>query len=177
MKKWLQVTILLLVALSLIACGNKNNNNNASNDQAANTTQNQEDNGVGTGEHAQGDSANTNDGHDNQSRLEVADEAADRVADLEEVDNATVLVTDRNAYVAAVLTNQSEAELTSDLENRIASAVRDADQDIENVYVSVNPDFVERMNEYGTKIDEGQPVEGLFEEFTEAVRRVFPDAR
>ena len=176
MKKWLQITILLLVALSLIACGNKNNNN-ASKDQATNTTQNQEDNGVGTGEHAQGDSANTNDGHDNQSRLEVADEAANRVADLEEVDNATVLVTDRNAYVAAVLTNQSETELTSDLENRIASAVRDADQDIENVYVSVNPDFVERMNEYGTKIDEGQPVEGLFEEFTEAVRRVFPDAR
>ncbi|MFS0574003.1 YhcN/YlaJ family sporulation lipoprotein [Sporosarcina sp. 179-K 3D1 HS] len=175
MKKWIQLTIAFLMVLSLIGCGMKKNND-ASSSQATNTTQTQENNEVGTGEHAQGDSTNHN-GHDNQSRLEVADEAAARVSDMKEVDNATVLVTDQNAYVAAVLTDQSATDLTSELESRIAATVREVDRDIENVYVSVNPDFVERLNEYGAKINEGQPVEGLFEEFTEVVQRVFPNAQ
>lgn len=178
MKKWMQLIIIFMVVISLMGCGmKKNNNNNAANDQAKDTTQTQNNNEIGTGEQAQGDMTNNNTGHDNVTRLEIADEAANRVAQLDEVKSATVLVTDRNAYVAAVLSNNSNAELTPELEKRIASEIRSADQEIQNVYVSVNPDFVKRINEYGGKINEGQPVEGLFEEFTETVRRVFPNAR
>lgn len=71
---------------------------------------------------------------------------------------------------------EEDENLTAELEEKIAEKVREADENIENVYVSLNPDFVERMTGYGEQINAGEPVEGLFEEFTESVRRVFPDA-
>ncbi|MEH7014692.1 YhcN/YlaJ family sporulation lipoprotein, partial [Neobacillus niacini] len=48
---------------------------------------------------------------------------------------------------------------------------------IQNVYVSSNPDFVERMKDYGRRIKQGDPIEGFFDEFNETVRRVFPNPR
>jgi len=113
----------------------------------------------------------------NQTRLKVADEAANRIAKLDEVDSANVIVTNRNAYVAVVLQDGSKGEVTDRLEKKIADQVRATDPDIQDVFVSSNPDFVERMRDYGNRINEGAPVKGLFEEFTETVRRVFPNAR
>ena len=120
---------------------------------------------------------NDNVDNNNQTRLEVADEAADRIAKLDEVDNANVIVTNRNAYVAVVLKNGAKGEVTDRLEKKVADQVRATDPDIRDVFVSSNPDFVNRMEDYGNRINEGAPVRGLFEEFTETVRRVFPNTR
>lgn len=186
MKKLMMLMMAALVALALVGCGtNKNNDNN--------TTEN---NTVEDG----GNNENTQDNVNNgEARLDVAEDAADKVAELEEVDRATVLVTDNNAYVDVVLNNNdgtgtdnnnndndtttdtnnatAEDELSKELEDKVAEKVREVNQDIENVYVSLNPEFVERMNDYQTRINEGEPIEGFFEEFGEAVRNVFPDAR
>ncbi len=110
----------------------------------------------------------------NNNQMEVADRAADRVAQLEEVRTANVIVTDRNAYVAVVLNGDTEGEVTDRVKNRIADQVRKADRNIQNVYVSSNPDFVDRMTDYGRRIGEGEPIEGLFDEFNQTIRRVFP---
>lgn len=120
---------------------------------------------------------NNNVDDNNQPRLEVADKAADRIAKLDEVDSAIVIVTNRNAYVAVVLRDGTKGEVTDRLEKKIADQVRATDPDIRDVFVSSNPDFVERMRDYGNRINEGAPVKGLFEEFTETIRRVFPNAR
>ncbi len=100
-----------------------------------------------------------------------------RIAKLDEIDTTNVIVTNRNAYVAVVLRDGAKGEVTNRLENKIADKIRAEDPDIRNVYVSSNPDFVDRMTDYGNKITEGRPVSGFFEEFTEMVRRVFPNAR
>ncbi|MDQ0213959.1 YhcN/YlaJ family sporulation lipoprotein [Oikeobacillus pervagus] len=113
----------------------------------------------------------------NSDRLDVADEAANRITKIKEVDRANVIVTNRNAYVAVVLKGDTEGKLTRDVENQIAKTVRATDDDIRNVFVSSNPDFVDRMTDYGDKIERGEPIEGLVEEFNETVRRVFPNAR
>ncbi|MDN4866023.1 YhcN/YlaJ family sporulation lipoprotein, partial [Priestia megaterium] len=55
---------------------------------------------------------NNNVNNNNQTQLEVADEAADRIAKLNEVDTANVIVTNRNAYVAVVLKNEANGEVT-----------------------------------------------------------------
>ena len=117
---------------------------------------------------------NNNQAGDNNNQLEVADQVADRVAQLDEVRTANVMVTDRNAYVAVVLKDDAEGEVTDRIKNKIADQVRKAERDIQNVYVSSNPDFVDRMTDYGRRINEGEPIEGLFEEFNETIRRVFP---
>ncbi|ETI67922.1 YhcN/YlaJ family sporulation lipoprotein [Neobacillus vireti] len=120
---------------------------------------------------------NRNNVGNNQSKMRVADKAADKVADLPEVDRANVIVTENNAYVAAKLDRSSRNELTSTIEDKISRAVKSVDRDIDNVYVSVNPDFYDRMNTYSGDIRNGRPISGFFNDFTDTIRRVFPNQR
>ena len=120
---------------------------------------------------------NINNVGDNRSKMQVADKAADRVADLKEVDRANVIVTDNNAYVAAKLANNVGDKLTNKIEKKISNRVKSVDRDIDNVYVSVNPDFYNRMTGYSSDIRAGKPVSGFFDEFSRSVRRAFPDLK
>jgi YhcN/YlaJ family sporulation lipoprotein len=166
MTKMLRVLATLLIIFSIMGCGMKktdevnndavgietNANNNTNNESTTDADVNNE------GEH----------------HLAVADDVADKIVKLEEVESANVIVTDTNAYVAVVLKEGTEG--TKQIEDKIADEARSANAAFKNVYVSLNPDFVKQMNEYGTKIRANEPVEGLFTEFTDAMNRVFPDA-
>ncbi|MGF6948822.1 spore cortex protein [Neobacillus sp. B4I6] len=120
---------------------------------------------------------NNNNVGSNQTNTRVADKAADKVINLTEVDNATVIVNDNNAYVAAKLDVSARNELTSAIKEKIARAVKSVDRDIDNVYISVNPDFYDRMNTYSRDIRNGRPVSGFIDEFSDTIRRVFPNAK
>lgn len=113
-----------------------------------------------------------NNARNDSSRMRVADRAAKKIVSLPEVEDANVIVTDDNAYVAARLNDNRS--LSRDIERKIADQVKAADRDINNVYVSVNPDFYDRMTDYSNDIRSGRPIAGFFDEFTETVRRIFP---
>ncbi|MGQ7889756.1 YhcN/YlaJ family sporulation lipoprotein [Paenibacillus sp. WC2504] len=110
------------------------------------------------------------------NRIQIAKQAADKITQVPGVKSANVLVTNRNAYVAAVV-NTPQTELTKDLENQIAQQVKATDANIQNVYVSSNPEFVDRVNSYITDVGQGRPASGFVEQFSEMVRRIFPSAR
>jgi spore cortex protein len=118
-----------------------------------------------------------NDNNQNDNQLRFGDEAKAKVEDLDEVKTAHIIMTDRAAYVAVVLKDDETGNVRKDLENKISDRVKSTDSDIQNVYVSSNPDFVDRMSDYGDKIQNGKPIRGLFDEFSEMVQRVFPTAR
>ena len=120
---------------------------------------------------------NVNNRNDNQNRIAVADKAAEKIVSMREVDQANVIVTDNNAYVAAKLANHNGNRLEKDIENKISDVVKSTDQNIDNVYVSVNPDFYERTTSYANDIRNGRPIAGFFDEFNTLVRRVFPTQR
>jgi YhcN/YlaJ family sporulation lipoprotein len=107
--------------------------------------------------------------------MQVADQAADRVADLKGVDHVNIIVTDNNAYVAAKLSNNEK--LTNKLENKISKRVKSVDRDIDHVYISANPDFYNRMNTYAGDIRSGKQVSGFFDQFTQTIQRIFPDMK
>jgi YhcN/YlaJ family sporulation lipoprotein len=110
-----------------------------------------------------------------ENRIAIAKQAADNIAQLPGVHTANVLVTRQNAYVAAVLTANNP--LSSEMENRIAQRVRATDPTVKNVYVSTNPDFVNRVNMYVRDVGQGRPISGFFEEFSRIIQRVFPQPR
>lgn len=110
-----------------------------------------------------------------KSRMRVADQAANKIADMREVDTANVIATDNNAYVAVKMAGGKK--LTNNIENRISKKVKAIDRDIDNVYVSANPDFYHHMNDYANDIRTGKPVSGFFTEFSQMVQRVFPDVK
>ncbi|WP_138420621.1 YhcN/YlaJ family sporulation lipoprotein [Aquibacillus sediminis] len=131
-----------------------------------------------------------NDRDNDQNRFEVADQAADRIANkVNEVEEAYVLTTDNNAYVAVELDRDNNTDndqrrngnngdnVSEKVEQQISRVVQSVDNDIDNVYVSTNPDFVNLTNRYVDDMNNGEPVEGFFEEFGEMIQRVFPTAR
>lgn len=126
----------------------------------------------------EGDQTNTiHNVNNNKNQIDVADRAADKIVEMREVDRANVIVTGNNAYVAAKLTNNANNKLSKDVEKKISDLVKSQTRNIDDVYVSVNPDFYSRTNSYANDIRDGRPIEGFFDEFNTLVRRVFPTNR
>jgi YhcN/YlaJ family sporulation lipoprotein len=122
------------------------------------------------------DNGNDNNNRNEDNQMKVADDAAEKVNEVEGVENATVIVTENNAFVAVALEGNKQGNITDDVKNKISDKVKSTDESIDNVYVSANPDFYDRMRDYGDRINKGEPIAGLFDEFGETVRRVFPTA-
>lgn len=153
-------------------------------------------------------------GAHNNSKMESSREIAQAIAAMDNVNNAYVLLTDRNAYVAVGVDEDQDyarnsqlrldrvqlgggepyqrpaAEHGSNLQfgeyhrmdngvtqvmkNQIADKVKALKPEVRNVYVSANPDFAGRLQGYVDKVEAGQPIEGLIEEFNTLVERLFP---
>lgn len=120
---------------------------------------------------------NDNLDYNDEVQMRVHDEVKNNVEGLNEVTRAHVIVTDSTAYVAVVLNDDQTGNLRKDIEDKISDRVKSTDKSINNVYVSSNPDFVNRMGDFINKIQNGKPVSGLYDEFNEMVKRVFPTAR
>lgn len=202
-----QIGIGLVTAVTLIGCQqNTDNNDNMeegriNNDQTIDRTGYNEEmdreNRYGYWNQDINENRNNNvNDNANNDQYNVADKAADRITDqIEEIDSAYVLTTDNNAYVAAVLdndqvniqnnnnrnnnnnNNDNGEELTDEVKSEIKDIVQSVDRDIENVYVTTNPDFVDLTNNYIQDLDEGRPVRGLFDQIGNAVERLFPQDR
>lgn len=132
---------------------------------------------------------------------EAADRITDKIA---EIDRAYVVTTENNAYVAAQLDNDDQngdrnnenngnnnardnnrnnnrdngndqgQELTDDVKDEISDIVKAVDNDIDNVFVSTNPDFFDLTNNYVDDVDNGRPIRGFFDQFGNMVERLFP---
>ncbi|MCL6571355.1 MAG: YhcN/YlaJ family sporulation lipoprotein [Bacillus sp. (in: Bacteria)] len=120
---------------------------------------------------------NNDDVGNNHSKMRVAEKAAKKVSAMSEVETANIIVTDNNAYVAARLDRSSQNKLTTNIENKISRTIKSVDDGIDNVFVSVNPDFYDRMNSYSRDLRDGQPISGLMTEFSDTIRGAFPDVR
>lgn len=65
-------------------------------------------------------------------------------------------------------------QLTDDVKNEIADIVKSVDNDIDNVYVSTNPDFLDLTSNYANDMNNGHPVRGFFDKMGDMVERLFP---
>ncbi|NIK13078.1 YhcN/YlaJ family sporulation lipoprotein [Alkalibacillus almallahensis] len=114
--------------------------------------------------------------NNNQNRFDVAEDAAEEVASqVEEVNRAYVMTGDTNAYVAVVMNNNNREEISDEVKKKVSDVVQSEKSDLDNVYVSANADFFDTVNDYVERADEGDPVEGFFEEFNSMLDRVFPN--
>ncbi|WP_112180044.1 MULTISPECIES: YhcN/YlaJ family sporulation lipoprotein [Paraliobacillus] len=125
---------------------------------------------------------NTSGNQQGNNEYEVADKAADRIAkEVDGVDRAYVLTTNNNAYVAAELNEgngengNNNGEVSDEVKKQVTKAVKAENDDIDNVYVSTNPDFVNLTTGYRNDVENGEPIEGFFDQFGEMIQRVFPN--
>ncbi len=163
-----------MMALVITGCATNNNEDASENLGLNRTHQDNLDNPMNVGDTRQNVN---NDNNNGVNGMRVSEDISNRVEALKEVSNANVIVTENNAYVGAVLKDGGEKDISNDLKERVADAVRGADPSVDQVYVSANPDFVQRMDGYANDIENGKPVEGFAEEFRELVTRIFPSPR
>ena len=190
--KWKHIVTAGLIAGLLLTtgCGNNtapndNNFDNTNNDfdnqleqQRLGDAQRNNQNGYGANDGNPANNGNrnqTDNGASQRDEVEIAEEAAEKVTQLNFVRSAYVLKTANNAFVAAML--EDGDELSRHMEDQIAQAVRSVDQSVNNVYVSTNPNFLDRVDLYIDDIRQGRPVEGFVEQFGEMIDRLFPNAR
>lgn len=65
--------------------------------------------------------------------------------------------------------------MSQDVKQKIVTKVRSlCSPNVKNVFVTANPDFYGRLNNYANDLKAGKPISGLVTEFNEMARRVFP---
>lgn len=170
MKKFWMVFAACLLMLSLAACGKKDKDvDNQTNDTGVVENENDTTTDMdGT------EDDTTNDNATNDQTVENADDIADAVSTLEEVDHARVLKMNNSAYVGVTLKEGTTS--SKELDDKIADKAKEVGADTDKVYVSTNPDSAKQIDEYSDKIRDGEPVEGFFDEVGDAMKRIFPDA-
>ncbi|MEC0281106.1 YhcN/YlaJ family sporulation lipoprotein [Terribacillus saccharophilus] len=193
MKKWKLISMAALAAITLTACQNDDDKDTGMGNVEPTRYNNTDNNLV----HRNSDNTMDVDdrqknGDDQQPRYQVADDVAKKVKEVEGVDDAYVFTTDNNAFVAVDMKNDDDNsgnngmgntatgdnnnnDVTDKVKKDVEKAVRSVDEDIDNVYVSADPDFLGMAKDYNNKIDEGQPVKGFFLEFGNMLNRVFPN--
>ncbi|WP_025696677.1 YhcN/YlaJ family sporulation lipoprotein [Paenibacillus durus] len=67
-----------------------------------------------------------------------------------------------------------EDVLTKEVKAKIANVVKKNAHGIDRVYVSANPDFVQRVNSYAAQARAGHPLQGFVNEFRVLAERIFP---
>lgn len=110
-------------------------------------------------------------------KMRVADDVAASVVRLKSIDSATVMVTDRTAYVGVMMDKNYKGGMTSKIKDQVSKQVRKADPSVDRVFVSANPGFVNRLRDYARDVRNGRPISGLLQGFSDLVQRTFPDAR
>ncbi|UQZ33217.1 hypothetical protein C2I18_06395 [Paenibacillus sp. PK3_47] len=68
----------------------------------------------------------------------------------------------------------SGTDVSRGVKDKIAVLVKQNNRSITNVYVSANPDFVERANVYAEQFRAGHPLRGFANELRTMVERIFP---
>ena len=102
---------------------------------------------------------NTNHTH---SGLHIENEAEDNVENLPEVKQATIIVLNRNAYVAVEMDDDFHGEMSPFVEDQMAQQVREADANIQNVYISSKRDFITQMRQYRDNLQNGKSTVWIF---------------
>jgi spore cortex protein len=98
-----------------------------------------------------------NNGNNDTQRMKVANQIEDKIDSMNEVDQSKVTIKNNNAYVAVQLDHNNH-DLSKDVAQRIADQAKSIDHNIENVYISVNPDdsvnpaLSDRMNDHSEDI-------------------------
>ena len=166
-KVW-KATVVLVLALLLTACANDNNNKQgAGRNGGMIETQNW------------GNPRNTNySSMHNNTTMNMDERIAKSIAAMAQVDQAYVLLTDKNAYIAVKLKDGAGEDTGNNevyMKEQIAAKVKQMAPRVKDVFISANPDFVTRLRGYSDRFNAGQPIRGMILEFNRAVERLFPN--
>lgn len=99
---------------------------------------------------------------------------AKKVADLNEVDRASVVITGNTALLGVDVKENIQGKMTTDLKRKIEARVKNTDARIKNVAITADPDLSTRIKTMVSDIEAGRPISGFANEIQEILRRITP---
>ncbi|GGH61533.1 YhcN/YlaJ family sporulation lipoprotein [Paenibacillus silvae] len=70
--------------------------------------------------------------------------------------------------------DSSDDNTPEEIKGKISAKIKQFAPNVENVYVSANPDFVGQVENYAADLRNGKPVSGMIDTFQSMVERIFP---
>jgi len=110
----------------------------------------------------------------NSQESERAKEIAEEIGEMKNVNNATVVITENQAWVGVDLAADLEDEMTDEMKDEITELVKEEDKEIDRVYVTADADTVTRLRNIARDIADGKPISGFVNELNEIGRRLTP---
>lgn len=99
---------------------------------------------------------------------------AKKVKELNEIDDATVILTENTALVGVKIKGNVKGEMTTDLKRNVENKIKNTDNRIKNVAVTANPDLATRLRDIMFDIERGRPLSGFAVEIKEILKRITP---
>jgi spore cortex protein len=109
-------------------------------------------------------------------QLTVEQAVANRVAGVNEVRHASVLVANRTAYVAVQMQPGVNTDMAKKTKAHIIRIVKENHPEITNVLVTANADAYQQFQTYANELNQGKPVTGIWNRFSSMVQRIWPNA-
>lgn len=100
---------------------------------------------------------------------------SDKLAELDEVNDSTVLVTGKTALIALDIPADFGKDKTEELKKTVESKVKSLDKDIDRVVVTADADLNTRIRNVDTDIKGGKPMSGFVNEIEDIIKRITPD--
>jgi YhcN/YlaJ family sporulation lipoprotein len=110
-------------------------------------------------------------------KLITAHYLEEEVETIAEIQHATVVKQNRDAYIALELTEEDASQLNEELKNKVVGTIRVTDPEINNIYISNETDFNTRMQSLTRDIERGLPAKEIGESFEQSIRKVFPELK
>jgi spore cortex protein len=101
----------------------------------------------------------------------------EEVESMNEVGHATVVLQNKDAYVAVELNQKGTPSLNEKLKNQMVGIIRTTDPEVNNIYISNNTDFNARMQGISRDIERGIPEKDIGESFSQTVKKIFPELK
>lgn len=106
-----------------------------------------------------------------------ADNIAQKVNQIKDVNSSTVVLADTRAWVGIDLKANAGVNLTDQVKNEVANTVKTEDPSIQTVYVTADVDTVTRLKAMANDIKSGKPVSGFVNELQNIGQRIMPSAK
>ena len=113
-----------------------------------------------------------NNGNMTQGSYQRAQNIARRVAALNDVNSATAVITGNTALVGVDLKGTTNDNLTTNIRNKVETAVKEADKNITTVNVTTNPDLYSRISTIARNISNGRPLNDFANDIQDILRRM-----
>ncbi len=97
-----------------------------------------------------------------------------RIEDLKDVINATVIVSGNTAYVGVDIDAKLQGKMTDQLKEKVIDEAKRTDTLLSKVYVSADADTMTRLKNYAKDIRDGKPISGIIQQVDEMFRRPAP---